>query len=109
LQTRTQKKWSASWFVTVQRRAHLAALDTKIAEVEAVQEWCSDWRRRKDAGRRMRYRGKFWMDLGLSRLSRELPQLIAERAALAAVLDKTRRPDATTYPSQLLDELFSSD
>jgi hypothetical protein len=109
LQTRTQKQWSISSFVTAQRRAHLARLDTKIAEVQALQEWCSDRRRRKQVIRRLGYLGKHRVHFGLDDLSNELRQLDAERAALAAVLDNTRQPDQTTYPSELVYKLWSSD
>lgn len=109
LQACTQKQWSNSSFVTAKRRAYLAGLDTKIAEARALQEWCSDQRQRKQVARRIGYLGKRRVQFGLSDLSNELRQLDAERTALAAVLDGTQHADQTTYPSELVYKLWSSD
>jgi hypothetical protein len=109
LQALAEERWTDPEFVRCRRQKHLAALDIEIADAEGILEWCSDRRRRNQVVRRIgRYRGKRRLEFGLSDLSRRLPGLAAERAALAAVLAGKQEPDGMTYPSELL-KAFSSD
>jgi hypothetical protein len=88
-----RRRWSDPAVLTRRHQARLAELDAEIAEGHEIKLLCDDKRFRKKLARLLRKRlhERDRVQAGLDRLADHMSELVAERAAVAAVLGRKRK------------------